>query len=44
MGDKVEALMEKMIDELLYYKNEEIFSQNEVRKLVKSRRNHEYQM
>ena len=34
--------MEKMVDELLYYKNEEIFSQKEVRKLVKSRRNQEY--
>jgi U3 small nucleolar RNA-associated protein 6 len=42
MGDKVEALMEKMVDELLYYKNEEIFSTKEVKKLVKARRGHEY--
>ena len=42
MGDKVEQLMEKMIDELLYYKEEEIFSSKEVRKMVTSRRNHEY--
>jgi hypothetical protein len=42
MADKVEQLMEKMVDELLYYKQEEIFSSKEVRKLVSTRRNHEY--
>jgi len=44
MGDKVEQLMEKMVDELLHYKEEEIFSNTEVRKLVTQRRNHEYQL
>ena len=44
MADKVEQLMEKMVDELLYYKQEEIFSTKEVRKLVTTRRSHEYQL
>ena len=42
MGDKVEALMEKMVDELMYYREEEIFSARQVRKLVSQRRSHEY--
>jgi hypothetical protein len=44
MGDKVEALMEKMVDELLYYREEELFSARQVRKLVHQRRKHEYQL
>ena len=42
MADKVDALLEKMVDELVYYKDEEIFSGREVKKIVKSRRNAEY--
>lgn len=44
MADKVENIMEKMMDELMYYKNEEIFNKGEIKKIVKSRRDQEYQM
>lgn len=36
--------MEKMVDELMWYQNEEIFGRREVRKIVKSRRDSEYQV
>ena len=39
MADKVENIMEKMVDELNYYKNEELFSRGEIKKIVKQRRN-----
>jgi len=44
MADKVEAVMEKMTDELQYYIQQELFSKREVKKIVKERRNHEYRM
>jgi hypothetical protein len=42
MADKVENIMEKMMDELTYYQTEEIFSKREIKKIVKQRRNQEY--
>ena len=42
MADKVENIMERMVDELQYYQKEELFSKREIKKLVKERRNHEY--
>ena len=44
MADKVEAVMEKMTDELHYYIREELFSKREVKKIVKERRNSEYKL
>ena len=44
MADKVENILEKMTDELIWYQDEEIFSSRQVKKIVKSRRNHEYQL
>ena len=43
MADKVDEILEKMVDELIYYKDEGIFSHKEVKKIVKSRREAEYQ-
>ena len=44
MGDKVEAILEKMVDELMWYQDEEIFGKKEVRKIVKERRDAEYRV
>ena len=44
MADKVDNILEKMTDELIWYQEESIFTVNQVRKIVKSRRNHEYQL
>ena len=44
MADKVDNLLEKMTDELLFYSEEGIFSNKEIKKIVKKRRNQEYQM
>lgn len=44
MADKVENILEKMTDELLWYQEENIFSSKQVKKIVKSRRDHEYQL
>ena len=44
MADKVDAVMEKMTDELHYYLQQDLFSKREVKKIVKERRNHEYRM
>lgn len=44
MADKVETVMEKMVDEFQYYLNEDLFSKREVKKIVKQRRSWEYQM
>lgn len=44
MADKVDAVMEKMTDELHYYLQQDLFSKGEVKKIVKERRNHEYRM
>ena len=42
MADKVENILEKMTDELLWYQEESLFSRRQVTKIVKSRRDHEY--
>ena len=44
MADKVENILEKMTDELLWYQEESLFSNKQVKKIVKERRNHEYQL
>jgi hypothetical protein len=44
MADKVDNLMEKMTDELIFYQDEEIFKTKEVKEIVKRRRNAEYQL
>lgn len=35
MADKVDALLEKMTDELAFYKDESLFSHAEITQLVK---------
>ena len=42
MADKVENILEKMTDELLWYQEESLFTANQVKKIVKARRSHEY--
>ena len=44
MADKVENILEKMSDELIWYQEENLFTQKQVMKIVKSRRDHEYQL
>jgi len=44
MADKVDNLLEKMTDELIFYTDEGIFSEQEIKKIVKHRRDQEYQM
>jgi 23S rRNA maturation mini-RNase III len=44
MADKVDAVLEKMTDELQYYLREGLFSKKEVKKIVKERRNAEYKL
>ena len=44
MADKVENILEKMTDELLWYQEENLFSNRQVKKIVKQRRDHEYQL
>ena len=38
MGDKVDNILEKMTDELLWYSEENIFTRKQVKKIVKQRR------
>jgi hypothetical protein len=42
MADKVDNLLEKMADELLFYQDEGIFTHSETKLIVKQRRNQEY--
>lgn len=42
MADKVDTYLEKMVDELTYYKEESLFSQREIMNIVKQRRKDEY--
>ena len=42
MADKVDNILEKMTDELLWYSEESIFSKEQVKKIVKARRDQEY--
>jgi hypothetical protein len=44
MADKVDNNLEKMVDELAYYKEEALFSGKEITKIVKQRRADEYSM
>ena len=44
MADKVDNIMEHMLQEFQYYHSEDIFSRKEIKAIVKSRRSHEYQM
>jgi U3 small nucleolar RNA-associated protein 6 len=44
MADKVDSNLEKMVDELAYYKEEALFSQKELTRIVKQRRADEYSM
>lgn len=44
MADKVDNIMEHMLQEFQYYQQEEIFSYREIKSIVKNRRAHEYQM
>ena len=44
MADKVENILEKMSDELLWYQEENLFTTTQVKKIVKQRRSHEYQL
>jgi hypothetical protein len=44
MADKVDNIMEHMLQEFQYYQKEEIFSYREIKNIVKHRRSHEYQL
>ncbi len=44
MADKVDSQLEKMTDELQYYKDEALFSAKEITQLVKSRKAAEYNL
>lgn len=44
MADKVDAIMEKMLDEFNFYQEEELFSRKEIRNIVNQRREQEYCM
>jgi U3 small nucleolar RNA-associated protein 6 len=44
MGDSVTEAMEKMIPELIFYQNENIFSTDEIKEIVKERRKFEYRI
>lgn len=44
MADKVDAIMERMLDEFNFYQDEELFSRKEIRNIVNQRREQEYSM
>lgn len=44
MADKVDQIMEYTLDELNFYKKEELFSKRECQQIVKNRRSFEYEM
>ena len=44
MADKIENILEKMVDELQFYQKEKLMSKKEIKTLVKKRRNFEYNM
>lgn len=44
MADKVDNIMEHMLQEFQYYKQHQIFSFKEIKSIVKTRRSQEYQM
>jgi hypothetical protein len=44
MADKVDNHLEKMVDELNFYKEEALFSGKEITYIVKTRKSNEYSM
>lgn len=44
MADRVEQLMEKMVDELAFYQKEGYFNKRELKDIVKKRRDFEYNL
>ena len=44
MADKVDQIMEYMLDELDFYSKEKLFSKSKIHDIVKARRNFEYEM
>jgi len=44
MADKVDSVLEKMVDEFAYYQKEALFSNKEITKIVKQRKKDEYLM
>jgi len=44
MADRVQQVLEKTVDELQFYIQEDLFSKRQVKKIVKQRREMEYQM
>ena len=44
MADKVDNHLEKMVDELTFYKEEALFSGKEINSIVKTRKSAEYSM
>ena len=44
MADKVDNIMEHMLSEFTFYQREELFSNKEIKTIVKLRRSHEYQL
>ena len=44
MADKVDNHLEKMVDELNFYKEEALFSGKEITSIVKTRKSAEYSM
>jgi hypothetical protein len=44
MADRVDNIMEHMLEEFNFYQIEELFSKKEIKNIVRIRRSHEYQM
>ena len=44
MADRVDNVLEHMLQEFNFYQTEELFSNREIKSMVKSRRAQEYQM
>jgi|TARA_B110000285_G_C14662063_1_gene396506 hypothetical protein len=44
MADRVDNIMEHMLEEFNFYQIEELFSKGEIKNIVKNRRSYEYQM
>ena len=44
MADRVDNIMEHMLEEFNFYQIEELFSKGEIKNIVRNRRSQEYQM
>ena len=44
MADRVDNIMEHMLEEFNFYQIEELFSKGEIKNIVRIRRSNEYQM